>query len=66
MKGRLRPPYLILEPTGKVSAFSCRLHRLIYYMYGYRKSHLGRGIVEVPETEIHDIQPEIPGVDEHR
>ena len=39
---------------------------VIYYLYGYRKSHLGRGIVEVHEPEIHDIQPEIPGVDEHR
>jgi basic amino acid/polyamine antiporter, APA family len=36
----------------------------IYYLYGYRKSHLGRGIVEVHETEIHDIEPSIPGVDE--
>jgi APA family basic amino acid/polyamine antiporter len=39
---------------------------VIYYLYGYRKSHLGRGLVEVHEPEIHDIKPEIPGVDEHR
>jgi APA family basic amino acid/polyamine antiporter len=39
---------------------------VIYFLYGYRKSHLGRGIVEVHEPEIHDIKPEIPGVDEHR
>ena len=38
----------------------------IYFVYGYRKSHLGRGLVEVHETEIHDIQPTIPGVDEDR
>lgn len=36
----------------------------IYYLYGYRKSHLGRGLVEVHEPEIHDIDPSIPGVDE--
>jgi APA family basic amino acid/polyamine antiporter len=39
---------------------------VIYFLYGYRKSHLGRGIVEVHEPEIHDIKPDIPGVDEHR
>ncbi len=38
----------------------------IYFAYGYRKSHLGRGLVEVHEPEIHDIQPTIPGVDEDR
>ncbi len=37
---------------------------VIYYLYGYRHSHLGRGIVEVHETEIHDIEPPIPGIDE--
>jgi APA family basic amino acid/polyamine antiporter len=36
-----------------------------YFLYGYRRSHLGRGIVEVHETEIHDIEPGIPGVDDH-
>ena len=37
---------------------------LVYFAYGYRKSHLGRGIVEVHEPEIHDINPSIPAVDE--
>ena len=37
---------------------------VIYFLYGYRKSHLGRGLVEVHEPEIHDIDPSIPGVDE--
>ena len=40
---------------------------VVFYMaYGYGHSHLGRGIVEVHEPEIHDIQPPIPGVDEDR
>jgi basic amino acid/polyamine antiporter, APA family len=38
----------------------------IYFLYGYRTSHLGRGLVEVHEPEIHDIEPPIPGVDEVR
>ncbi|MEA3013080.1 MAG: basic amino acid/polyamine antiporter, family [Sphingomonadales bacterium] len=37
---------------------------LIYYLYSYRHSHLGRGVVEVHEPEIHDIAPPIPGIDE--
>jgi APA family basic amino acid/polyamine antiporter len=37
---------------------------VVYFAYGYRKSHLGRGLVEVHEAEIHDIDPSIPGVDE--
>ena len=37
---------------------------VLYYLYGYRKSHLGRGLVEVHEPEIHDIDPSIPGLDE--
>ena len=37
---------------------------LTYALYGYRKSHLGRGLIEVHEPEIHDIEPPIPGVDE--
>jgi APA family basic amino acid/polyamine antiporter len=36
----------------------------IYFAYGYRTSHVGRGLVEVHEPEIHDIEPGIPGVDE--
>ncbi len=39
---------------------------VVYFLYSYRNSHLGRGIVEVHEPEIHDIKPEIPGVDERR
>jgi APA family basic amino acid/polyamine antiporter len=35
---------------------------VIYYLYGYRKSHLARGIVEVPDTS--EIEPGIPGVDD--
>jgi APA family basic amino acid/polyamine antiporter len=35
---------------------------LIYFLYGYRKSHLGRGIIEVPDTS--EIEPGIPGVDD--
>ncbi|QPQ54866.1 amino acid permease [Allosphingosinicella flava] len=37
---------------------------VIYYLYSYRNSHLGRGLVEVHETEIADIEPGIPGVDD--
>jgi APA family basic amino acid/polyamine antiporter len=36
----------------------------IYYLYGYRHSHLGRGLVEVHETEVSDLEPPIPGVDD--
>ena len=36
----------------------------VYYGYSYRNSHLGRGLVEVHEPEIHDIEPPIPGIDE--
>jgi APA family basic amino acid/polyamine antiporter len=35
----------------------------IYFGYSYRSSHLGRGLVEVHEPEIHDIDPDIPGLD---
>jgi APA family basic amino acid/polyamine antiporter len=37
---------------------------LIYFGYSYRRSHLGQGRVEVHETEIEDIEPRIPGVDD--
>jgi APA family basic amino acid/polyamine antiporter len=37
---------------------------VIYYLYSYRNSHLGKGIIEVHEPEIHDIEPPIPGVDD--
>jgi APA family basic amino acid/polyamine antiporter len=39
---------------------------VFYLLYGYRKSHLGRGLVEVHEAEIRDLEPPIPGVDEPR
>ena len=34
----------------------------LYVLYGRRRSHLGRGLVEVHEPEIHDIDPSIPGL----
>lgn len=37
---------------------------LIYFGYSRGKSHLGRGLVEVHESEIQDIDPGIPGVDD--
>jgi APA family basic amino acid/polyamine antiporter len=39
---------------------------VIYFLYSYRSSHLGRGIVEVHEPEVHDLKPHVPGVDEPR
>ena len=39
---------------------------VLYFVYGYRNSHLGRGRVEVHESDIHDIEPPIPGIDEER
>jgi APA family basic amino acid/polyamine antiporter len=38
------------------------LGMVIYFIYGFRKSNLGRGIIDVHETEIADIAPESPGV----
>jgi APA family basic amino acid/polyamine antiporter len=35
---------------------------LVYFLYSRRRSHLGRGIVEIHEAEIEDIAPAIPGV----
>jgi basic amino acid/polyamine antiporter, APA family len=37
---------------------------VIYFGYSYRKSHLGRGLIEVHESEIQDLEPGIPGVDD--
>lgn len=34
----------------------------VYLLYGRRNSNLARGIVEVPEAEIAEIEPDIPGV----
>ena len=35
---------------------------LLYFGYSYRRSHLGRGVVEVHEGEIASLEPDIPGV----
>ena len=35
----------------------------IYGLYGYRKSHLGQGRVEVHEPELAGIEPMVPGID---
>jgi APA family basic amino acid/polyamine antiporter len=37
---------------------------LVYFGYSRRNSHLGKGIIEVHEPEIHDIEPGIPGVED--
>jgi APA family basic amino acid/polyamine antiporter len=39
---------------------------VIYFAYSRGASHLGRGFVEVHESEIHDLEPGIPGVDDRR
>lgn len=39
---------------------------VVYYGYSYKKSHLGQGLVEVHEPELHDLEPPIPGIDEPR
>ena len=39
---------------------------LVYFLYSRSHSHLGRGLVEVHEPELHDLEPPIPGVDEPR
>ena len=36
---------------------------LVYFGYSRSHSHLGQGRVEVHETEIDDIAPHVPGVD---
>jgi basic amino acid/polyamine antiporter, APA family len=36
----------------------------VYFLYSRRRSHLGRGIVEVHEDEAHDLEPHVPGVDD--
>jgi APA family basic amino acid/polyamine antiporter len=37
---------------------------VIYFGYSRSRSHLGRGVVEVPEAEAHDLAPHLPGVDD--
>ncbi|HYI47432.1 MAG TPA: amino acid permease [Allosphingosinicella sp.] len=39
---------------------------VVYYAYSRRKSHLGQGLVEVHEPEVHDLEPPTPGIDEPR
>jgi APA family basic amino acid/polyamine antiporter len=36
---------------------------LIYFGYSRRKSHLGHGVVVVPEADVDAIPPHIPGID---
>ena len=36
---------------------------LVYFLYSRSRSHVGLGVVEVHEPEIHDIQPPIPGTE---
>lgn len=35
---------------------------IVYFAYSRSRSHLGRGQVEVHETEISEIEPDIPGI----
>jgi basic amino acid/polyamine antiporter, APA family len=37
---------------------------VIYFGYSRRSSHLGRGVVEVHESEIAHLEPHMPGVDD--
>jgi APA family basic amino acid/polyamine antiporter len=36
---------------------------ILYFLYSRQRSHLGRGVVEVHEPEVEEIEPGIPGVD---
>jgi APA family basic amino acid/polyamine antiporter len=35
---------------------------VIYFAYSRSRSHLGRGIIEVPEPDLADLEPDIPGI----
>ncbi len=37
---------------------------LVYFGYSRNSSHLGRGLVEVHESEIDDLEPHMPGIDD--
>ena len=65
--GRLPRPLLLL-PIAAILVLPIwgAVGLLIYFGYSYRASHLGRGLVEVHEPEIRDLEPPIPGVDEPR
>ena len=36
---------------------------LVYFLYSRSRSHVGRGLIEVHEPEIYDIEPPIPGTE---
>jgi APA family basic amino acid/polyamine antiporter len=36
---------------------------LVYFLYSRKRSHVGRGVVDVPETEISDLEPGIPATE---
>ena len=46
------------DPKQNASAIGL----LIYFAYGYRKSHLGRGLVEVHETDRDVPPPPVPPI----
>ncbi|MDT0575967.1 amino acid permease [Croceicoccus sp. F390] len=35
---------------------------LFYFLYGRRRSHLAQGMIQVPESEIGTLEPDIPGI----
>jgi APA family basic amino acid/polyamine antiporter len=48
---------MLVLPTWSVIGF------LVYFGYSYRHSHLGRGLIEVHEPEIEDLEPPIPATE---
>ncbi|MFZ3484573.1 amino acid permease [Sphingomonas sp. 3-13AW] len=55
--------YWFLPPDAKLVLPGWgALGLIVYFAYGYRKSHLGRGLIDVPEVEAYDgIEPKVPG-----
>jgi APA family basic amino acid/polyamine antiporter len=47
---------MIVLPSWAVIGFA------VYFGYSRSRSHVGRGLVEVHETEYADIEPDIPGI----